>query len=62
MKTSFPKRKNMLPSQSKKSKMDDPKAHERIHAIMTNPHYIPADQDSAFLRKNEVSGVYHSTP
>jgi len=57
MKTSFPKHKNMLPNQSKKSILDDPKAHERIHAIMSSPNYIPADQDSAFLRKDEVRGV-----
>ena len=57
MKTSPSKREKKLPCQNKKSKLDDPKADERIHTIMTSPNYIPADEDSDFLRKDEVRGI-----
>ena len=57
MKTRPSKHEKILPCQNKKSKLDDPKAHERIQNIMSSPNYIPADQDSAFLRKDEVRGI-----
>jgi uncharacterized protein (TIGR00730 family) len=46
-----------LPCESKKSRLDDPEAEERISTIMNSPNYIPADQDSTFLRRDEVRGV-----
>ena len=57
MKITPAKHKKAFPWQSKKSKLDDPGAHERVNAILENPHYIPADRDSDFLRKDEVRGV-----
>lgn len=57
MKKASSKEEKILPCQSKKSKHDDPKAHERIKAIMDNSNYIPADEDSVFLRKDEVRGI-----
>jgi len=57
MKITPAKHKKAFPWQSKKSKLDDPRAPERIKAIMENPHYLPADRDSEFLRKDEVRGV-----
>ena len=57
MKITPQKHKKAFPWQSKKSKLDDPGAHERLNAIIENSHYIPADRDSEFLRKDEVRGV-----
>jgi len=57
MKITPPEHEKAFPWQSKKSKLDDPEAHERVNAIMANPHYIPADRDSAFLRQDEVRGI-----
>lgn len=51
------KHKKAFPWQSKKSILDDPGAHERVNAILENPHYLPADRDSDFLRQDEVRGV-----
>jgi uncharacterized protein (TIGR00730 family) len=57
MKKSPSKHEKPLPCENKKSRLDDPEAEERINTIMNNPNYIPADQDSAFLRKDEVRGI-----
>jgi len=57
MKITPQEHKKAFPWQSKKSKLDDPGAHERVNAIMENPHYIPADRDSEFLRQDEVRGI-----
>lgn len=57
MKITPAKHKKAFPWQSKKSTLDDPGADERVNAIIENPHYIPADRDSDFLRQDEVRGV-----
>jgi len=57
MKITPPEHEKAFPWQSKKSKLDDPGAYERVNAILENPHYLPADRDSDFLRKDEVRGV-----
>ncbi len=57
MKTTPKTKERAFPWQSKKSKLDDPQADERVNAIIESPNYIPADQDSDFLRQDEVRGV-----
>ena len=57
MKKISTKHEKPLPCERKKSKLDDPEAEERISTIMNSPNYIPADQDSDFLRRDEVRGV-----
>jgi len=46
-----------LPWQRPKPQQDEPDTQERVAAIMSNPNYIQADSDSAFLRQDAVRGV-----
>jgi len=46
-----------LPWEHPKPKEDDPEARKRVKAIMENPHFIQADRDPEFLRRDEVRGV-----
>ncbi len=46
-----------LPWQRPKPAEEDPKARERIEAIMSHPNYIEADRDPDFLRRDEVRGA-----
>jgi len=46
-----------LPWEHPKANEDDPEAAARVDAIKRNPHYIEADRDPDFLRRDEVRGV-----
>lgn len=46
-----------LPWQSPKNGLDDPKAWERVRAIMQNPGYRQADDDPDFLDRYETRGM-----
>jgi len=51
------KRNKKLPSESRKSAKDDPKAQKRVEKIMSSSSYLPADRDLNFLRDKSVRGV-----
>lgn len=46
-----------LPWEHPKANEDDPEAVQRVDAIKRHPHYIEADRDPDFLRRDEVRGV-----
>jgi uncharacterized protein (TIGR00730 family) len=46
-----------LPSQRPKSPDEDPDAPARIRAILASPSYVLAEQDVAFLTRDEARGV-----
>jgi uncharacterized protein (TIGR00730 family) len=46
-----------LPVQRPKSAEEDPRAQERIDAILASPSYREADQDVDFLRRHDLRGV-----
>lgn len=46
-----------LPQHQPKSWLDDPDAPARIEALKKSPSYRPADQDVAFLNRNDTRGV-----
>mgnify|MGYP003571186422 CR=1 FL=1 len=43
-----------LPWQAPKDLADDPEALKRVQALLASPSYRPADQDSDFLRRDDV--------
>jgi hypothetical protein len=51
------KRRQPLPSHRPKSPDEDPDAASRIRAILASPSYVPAEQDVAFLARDEARGV-----
>jgi len=51
------KRQQPLPSQQPKSPDEDPDAPSRIKAILASPSYVLAEQDQAFLARDEARGV-----
>lgn len=50
-------RKTPLPWQSPKPAEEDPGAPQRIAAILQSPGYLRADEDPAFLARDELRGV-----
>jgi uncharacterized protein (TIGR00730 family) len=50
-------RREPLPWRSPKSIAEDPDAGSRVQAILNNPGYRQADQDIAFLNRDETRGV-----
>jgi len=51
------RRRERLPWQSPKPSRDDPGSPERVRRILESPSYRQADQDVAFLNRNETRGV-----
>src|SRR5450759_4281221 len=51
------KRREALPWQQPKEIEEDPEALRRVQAILNNPRYRRADNDSDFLARDGVSGV-----
>jgi uncharacterized protein (TIGR00730 family) len=51
------KRREPLPEQRPKSPDEDPDAPSRIRAILASPSYALAEQDQAFLARDEARGV-----
>lgn len=51
------KRRQPLPWQRPKSPEEDPDAPSRIRAILASASYVPAEQDLAFLARDEARGV-----
>jgi len=51
------RRRERLPWQSPKPSRDDPGAPERVRRILESPSYRQADQDVAFLNRDETRGV-----
>jgi uncharacterized protein (TIGR00730 family) len=51
------KRRQPLPWHRPKSSDDDPEAPSRIRAILASPSYVLAEQDQAFLERDEARGV-----
>jgi uncharacterized protein (TIGR00730 family) len=51
------KRQRPLPDQRPKSPDEDPNAPARIRAILASPSYVLAEQDLAFLERDEARGV-----
>ena len=51
------KRRQPLPGHRPKSPDEDPDAPARIKAILASPSYIPAEQDLAFLAREDARGV-----
>jgi uncharacterized protein (TIGR00730 family) len=51
------RRQQPLPSHRPKSPVEDPDAPSRIRAILASPSYVLAEQDLAFLARDEARGV-----
>jgi hypothetical protein len=51
------KRREALPWQQPKATEEDPKAFQRVQAILNSPSYRRADNDSDFLAQDGVRGV-----
>src|SRR5690242_435773 len=51
------KRQQPLPWHRPKSAAEDPEAPARTRAIVTSPSYVLAEQDLAFLARDEARGV-----
>jgi uncharacterized protein (TIGR00730 family) len=52
-----PDRRQPLPSHRPKSPDEDPDAPSRVRAILASPSYLLAEQDLAFLARDEARGV-----
>ena len=51
------KRREALPWQQPKTTEEDPEALQRVQAILNNPSYRRAENDSDFLAQDDVRGV-----
>jgi uncharacterized protein (TIGR00730 family) len=51
------RREQPLPGHRLKSPDDDPGAHDRVQAILASPGYRLAEQDQAFLARDDVRGL-----
>ncbi len=47
-------RRQPLPSEAPKPEEDDPTAPERVRRLLASPSYRPADEDPAFLQRDDV--------
>ncbi|HKJ22971.1 MAG TPA: LOG family protein [Gammaproteobacteria bacterium] len=51
------RRREPLPWHRPKEREDDPEAQRRVESILASPGYLPADQDVAFLNRDDTRGV-----